>query len=278
MHAEQPVQPKSPRRGFTLLELVVVLMIIAILAGLLVSVVGWVRRSANYASGANNQSTILANFELYRTTFGNNNYPNRPDSLLTTGGAAVPSYMTPDLAGMISPTACSSGDFDSLNNGGRGITVVMDHEDPISAAIEGNPGNTGVLARPFVSGGNLAYVNTAPTGADSLKNVTQLVNALGYELDTTTSRYRAIGTATPGDIALVLMGVGPSHTAIGKTMQSSPFDTNVDTSKQYNRFIAVFAVYNPREGRRAQLKAVLCPRGRIVNRNLSEFYQSTNPD
>ncbi|MBL8797622.1 MAG: type II secretion system protein, partial [Planctomycetia bacterium] len=88
----QKVSSKRPRRGFTLLELVVVLMIIAILAGLLVSVVGWVRRSANYAAGANNQSTIMANLELFRTTFGNNSYPNRLDSLLVSGGTGTPSY------------------------------------------------------------------------------------------------------------------------------------------------------------------------------------------
>jgi len=252
------------RPGFTLIELVVVLIILAIIAGLVVSIVGWVRRSANYANSSNNQNTLMANFELYRTTFGNNSYPDRLDSLLTAGGT-TPSFMTADLAGMITPTACSSGDFESLNNSGRGLTTVMDHEDPISAAIEGNPGNTGLIARAFTSGGNLAYLNTTSASGASLTNVNQLVASL-------------YPGGLPSDVRLVLLGVGPSNAAVGRTMQSPPFDTNVDTSKFYNRFVAVFAVYNPREGRRAQLKAVLCPRGRLLNRNLSEFYQSTNPD
>lgn len=266
MHAVEPqqsVQPRSPRPGFSLLELVVVLMIIAILAGLLVSVVGWVRRSANYASGANNQSTIMANFELFRTTFGNNSYPDRLDSLLTAS-ETVPTYMNADLAGMITPGAfADSQEFDSIN---KGLTRVMDHTDTLAGALEGNPGNTGTIVRPITAASTMAFVNAGTT------NGRQLLTSLGY-VNATTGL-----PELPTGIRLVLLGVGPSHTAIGRTMQSSPFDTNVDTSAVYNRFIAVFAVYSPREGRRAQLKAVLCPRGRIINRNLSEFYQSTNPD
>jgi prepilin-type N-terminal cleavage/methylation domain-containing protein len=272
--------PARVRRnsGFTLIELVVVLLILAVLAGLVVPLVGWIRRSANYASGANNQSTLMANLELYRTTFGNANYPDRMDSLLTSAVApalpVVPSYFSADLAGMITPGPFATADeFASINNSGRGLKTVMDHEDPISAAIEGNPGNTGILPRDIAfspTPHNMAFLNTTTATGASLTNVNQLLTALGYVSGTTPT--------LPTDIRLVLVGVGPSNTAIGRTMQSVPFDTNVDTSETYNRFIAVYTVYSPREGRRSQLKAILCPRGRVVNRNLSEFHQSVNPE
>lgn len=246
---------KTPlRRGFSLIELVVVLVILAIVSGLVVTIAGWVRRSANYGAASQNQSAIAANLELYRTTYGNNAYPDRFDSLLTASGT-VPTYMHSELSAMITPTDLTQDHFDCF----RGITKVMDHADDLSTAIEGNPGNTGITLRALAVKGKVAFVN--PTSANGL----QLVNMLYPD-------------GMPTGTSLVLMGVGPSCAAVGRTMQSPPFFTVVDPSKEYNRFIAVFAVYSPREGRRAQLKAVLDSRGRTPNRNLSEFWQSTNPD
>jgi prepilin-type N-terminal cleavage/methylation domain-containing protein len=247
------------RRGFTLIELVVVLMVLAIVSGLVVALAGWVRRSANYGAASHNQSSVMANLELYRTTYGNNNYPDRFDSLLKSDGT-VPSYIDSELAGMITPTACSADDFACLNNSGRGIKTIMHHVDPIdNTVVQGNPGNSGNISQTFASGDKLAYLNTSNTTAQKLL-------ATIYP------------DGLPSDVKLVLMGVGPSCSANGRTMQSPPFYTNVDPSKTYNRFIAVFAVYSPREGRRAQLKAVLSSRGRTQNENISEFWQSANPD
>ena len=259
------VRKGARRAAFTLIELVLVLLILAILAGLVVPIVGWLRRSANYASAANNQSTVMANLELYRTTFGNNNYPDRFDSLLGAAGSptpgVVPAFMNPELQAMITPGPLNAAQFQCLNNNNRGMLSVMDHVEPgTSGVIQGNPGNTGTVVRALDTTGNFAFVNTtSPNGA-------LLARALYPD------------GVVPADVSLVLMGVGPSMTANGRTMQAPPFDTNLDNSVEYGRFIAVFAVYSPRQGRRAQLKAVLDPRGRIVTSNLSEFYQSTNPE
>jgi prepilin-type N-terminal cleavage/methylation domain-containing protein len=242
-------------RGFTLIELTLVLLILGILAGLVVPMAGWIRRSANYANSTNNQGTLLSNMELYRVSFGNNSYPDRFDSLLTSGGTA-PSYLDPTFAGMFTGATLDADEFACINNSGRGLNTVMDLTDPLTGAIEGNPGNGATIARPYVVGGNLAVINPTATGG-SLTNVSQLVTALGYELDATTQKYRPAGTTTAGDIRLVVLGIGPSNTANGRTMQTPPFDTNVDNSKVYNRFSGVFTVYSPREGRRSQLKAIL---------------------
>jgi prepilin-type N-terminal cleavage/methylation domain-containing protein len=265
----------APRsRGFTLIEMLLVLVVLAIVASLTIGTFGWVRRSANYAASSNTQSALAANMEMYRATFGNNSYPDRLDSLLVNdaGTYTAPTYFTSGLVGLITPTICDADQWASINNGGRGLRTVMDHTATFSASLEGNPGNSATVARNFngAAAGSadrtLAFVN--PTSSEGQ----QLLRALGY-VDETTQL-----PALPTGVSLVLLGVGPSNTALGKTLQSPPFDTNVDPSKEYNRFIGVFAVYSPREGRRAQLKAILCPRGRILNRNLSEYHQSTNPD
>lgn len=246
------------RRGFSLIELVVVLVILAIVAGLVVTIVDWMRRSANYAAAANNQGALLNNLQLYRTTFGNGSYPDRFDSLLDSSGA-VPSYMESELASTITPGALTAQELLTLQKGG--ITTVLDHvdtSDPL--VIEGNPGNTGVTPRVLDTTGNVAFLNTASS------NGVKILQSL-------------YPTGLPAGVRLVLFGVGPGNTANGRTMQSPPFYTaGVDPSLKYNRFIVCMAVYDPRDGRRCQLKAVLDSKGRLALQNLSEYWQSTNPE
>lgn len=243
------------RRAFSLMELLVVVMVLAIVSGLVVTIVGWIRRSANYSGVSHNQSSVMANLELYRTTYGNGSYPDRFDSLLTTA-RTPPTYLNSELLAMITPMGLDADQRACF----RGMNRVMDHSDTFSGAIEDNPGNTGTIPRDLVSGQEVAFLNTtSPNGL-------QLLAMLYPE-------------GMPTDTRLVLMGVGPACTAMGRTMQSPPFDSSIaDPSKEYNRFVAVFAVYSPREGRRAQLKAVLSSRGRTHNRNLSEYWQSVNPE
>ena len=84
------------RRGFTLLELLVVISIIAVLAGLLLPVVAMVRRMANDAKCGSNLQQIASAIEVYK---GENN-DSFPDRLLwdpTTQTNAPPNPITSDL-------------------------------------------------------------------------------------------------------------------------------------------------------------------------------------
>jgi prepilin-type N-terminal cleavage/methylation domain-containing protein len=56
------------RQGFTLIELLVVISIIAILAGMLLPVIGMVREMANQSKCAKNQSQIMGSCVAYATT------------------------------------------------------------------------------------------------------------------------------------------------------------------------------------------------------------------
>lgn len=84
----------TDRRGFTLLELLVVISIIAVLAGLLLPVVAMVRRMANDAKCGSNLQQIAAAIEVYK----GDNDDSFPERLLWDATqAGVPSPITSDL-------------------------------------------------------------------------------------------------------------------------------------------------------------------------------------
>ena len=152
------------------------------------------------------------------------------------------------------------GDLDSDQTAcfSKWLDHIFDHDANQYAGLQGNPGNSAIHERAF-DGTDVALVTTA-TGEGAL---------LAAEL---------YPDGVPSDVQLVAFGIGPSNDAVGTTMQMAPLDPRVDNSKVYGRFIAVFASYSPRAGRRAELKAVINAKGRTQNNALSEFWQSTNPE
>ena len=148
------------RSGFTLIELVMVVMILAIVAGLAVPVVGWLRRSANYGAQANIQAAIASNLEFYRTTYGNNAYPERLDSLLLANGGDDPTATIADatsfdddgIGGTIALKSLSGDQTQSI----KAIGQVYDHTDD-GSWLQGNPGNSGLVERVLSAAGPNVY-------------------------------------------------------------------------------------------------------------------------
>ena len=268
---------RRAQRGFTLIELVMVVMILAIVAGLAVPIVGWLRRSANYASQAHNQATIANNLEFFRTTYGNNNYPDHMDSLvLNSDNTAEITYVDSGLGRLIVPGAIS-GDYRSCLS--KWCKNVMDHDDSAFSGLQGSPGNSAFYLRTldYSADLNLAVLDTGADGQTPTGEVSLLLDEL-YGDDTEWLADNGGTSPTTGDVVHVVLGVGYRNDAVGKTMQAAPFDSRVDGSDVYNRFCAVYATYSPRAGRRAQLKAIVNAKGRTANNALSEFWQSTNPE
>ena len=265
---------KAQRSGFTLIELVMVVMILAIVAGLAVPIVGWLRRSANYASQSHNQAALASNLEFFRTTYGNNNYPSHMDSLLKSDGTEI-DYVDSGLGRLIISGTVDGDHAECLE---KWCSCLFDHDATGFAGLQGNPGNSANNDREIdwddiPSGGvPVALLDTTPDDdGDIPKESGLLLNELYGDADEWLAE-------DAGATKHVIMGIGPRNDAVGTTMQAAPMDSRVDASQVYGRFSAVFAVYSPRKGRRAQLKAVVNAKGRTANNALSEFWQSTNPE
>lgn len=246
------------RPGFSLIELVVVLMILAIVSGLTVAVVDWMRTSADKASASNVMGSLLSNIQLYKTTL--NKYPDQFDSLLDDKGTALYSKLHSELSGerLTVDAGLSGQELESLND--VFITTVMDHD-----ATSSFPGNSATIARVLATGGKVAVLKDGEV-IDSIYPPT----AGGASGSGLTTAMAAAGTT----IKLVVFGFGPKNTAIGKTIVAPPIYSGVgDPSQLYARFLCVFAVYG--DGRNAQLKAILDSKGDFLTEELTEFYQNT---
>ncbi len=265
---------KAQRRGFTLIELVMVVMILAIVAGLAVPIVGWLRRSANYASQSHNQAALASNLEFFRTTYGNNNYPAHMDSLLLASDntAEIP-YVDSGLGRLITPGQIQ-GDYAACLE--KWCSCVLDHDDTAFEGLQGNPGNSANTDRELGEAvWSAAKAETTPVALAVVDTASEEGVLLLNELYGDAAEWLV---EDAGKTVHVVLGIGPRNDAVGTTMQAAPTDSRVDGSEKYGRFCAVFATYSPRKGRRAQLKAVVNAKGRTANNALSEFWQSTNPE
>ena len=276
------IKKQNRRGGFTLVELVMVILILAIVAGLAVPLVGWIRRSANYGAQSHSTGSLAANFELFRITYGNNGYPDRLDSLVTGADpTAFISYTDGGLDDLFEVGNLQDDEAACFN----WLSTIVDHttdaHSPDGTApaglvqlddqvLQGSPSNTAIYARAF-DGNNVAIVDL-----DDTDETTELLTELypGAVLDSATNRITVDGET----IKLVGFGIGQANEANGRTLNSSPLDPRVETSEQYARYTAIFACYAQREGRRAQLKAIVNAKGRTTNNALTEFWQATNPE
>ncbi|MCG8652640.1 MAG: prepilin-type N-terminal cleavage/methylation domain-containing protein [Pirellulales bacterium] len=273
------VRGTAYRVGFTLIELIIVLLVLASLAALIVPTLGFVKDQADTSLSANGAQQVLNNLEQFKAATGR--YPNRLDTLVDeTGAAYAPVY---SIGGPGNPYIGSVQDSSGGNffyyfmaNGG-GLSEVSVHD---STNVEGASG----------------FDPNAPGTTTPLDSSTQLV--IAQEGESYTGKRGAIistcfpnqdpndaaaGRATiPDGHTLVFMGVGANNSAVGATMTQAPLspEKSAFDENQYDRFIAVFDVSGGGPNFRGQvkLKAVLDPQFNVVARNIAAYKSSTPGD
>lgn len=275
-------RPSSRRPGFTLIEMVVVMVILVALATLLIPKLSFLQQQATPVSGAATSQDVMNNLETYKTSTGY--YPLRFDSLLTQAGAVIPNVFFAG-SGTRATLVPAAVDADPSAGGSwgmafgpassQGMYTIMDQDSTFSDlnASFNTP-------RKFTYGGDmLATVSQATNTGAAIWQAAGFPSTTAFNYNqvtgATTGAYNAPASAT--GVTLVALGVGPQCSAVGKTMSNVPLQTGNVSNGNYSRYVAVFAVYGSASTtpmKQAELKLVLDSYGNTVDSNVNLYQQS----
>lgn len=295
---------RDASRGFTLLELIIVLVVLIALAALVVPLLGWVRKQAEFATGAAGAAEAMNNLELYRSATGK--YPDRFDSLIKdqqlylteqVSGASVWSgdvtltsvcrVSTPAENTLINYYLRNDGGIASVVNhmGGTdsfGVTIapnVSTQTSPVydiytTEMVPGPTGGTdtdgdGTPDPVAQSAVRFALVSNTASSMSATRN--RIIRA-AYPNQTGTA-----GSATiPANHFLLAVGIGERCSAVGSTMSSAPQYSGASSMK-YGRYIAFFDCWAGPSGRgKVQLKLVTDPTFTTIAR-ATDLYKGGGP-
>ncbi len=259
--------------GFTLIELVVVLVIIATIAGFVIPQVSGLGRSSDMAASAKTQADLANNLQLFFVL--QKRFPQGMDSLLDSTSQAIYASDTTDGNTQTRGLPYSGADGNRLQDqltvsdltnatnaqwlrslSRCGFDWVYDHDTTVLNA------NNSSAATPQRLLSSSPFKVAEVTGSYLIsKLVPQAVTTSG----TTTT------VALPSDERLVAFGIGPRVTSISKTMANPPIYPGAD-GKYYGRYVAVFRIYA--SGERAQLVGVIDSYGRTSDYTTQQFNES----
>lgn len=264
------LQRRTRSRGFTLIELVVVIIIIATIAGFVIPQIGMLGRTSDMAATAKTQSDIASNIQLFFTL--QKRYPQGLDSLIDTTGAIYASdtnsgdtqarglpYSGADgtrLQDQLTVAALTNGTgADYLRSFTRsGFDWVNDHV--VTAGVNSN--NSATSFRAVVDNPN-GTTQTAVTPV----NVAEVTGAY--------MQGKLVPQGLKAGERLIAFGVGPRNSAISKTLTNSPTYPGAD-GKYYGRFIAYFKIFAT--GERATLVGTSDSYGRTPDYSQQQFNES----
>ncbi|MEM0926257.1 MAG: prepilin-type N-terminal cleavage/methylation domain-containing protein [Planctomycetota bacterium] len=275
------------RRGFTLVELILVLFIIAAVAGLVIPQLSMLGRSTDMATSAKTQADLANNIGAYFIL--QKRFPLGMDSLLVGDGSGVPSdvYLPVDDASGDQ----ASGLPDSGPHLDRDLEMVDLADTSAGASIGfqelGSSGRTG-FSRSFTRGG-FEFVYDHDRGVlnsnDSAKftaarTLDRNIGGAGCHVAKVRDDAALIDRLMPGgvvepDTILVALGVGPNVDMRSKTLSNSPIYPGCDGS-YYGRYVAIFKLYA--NGERPTLVAVVDSYGRDPDYTQQQFNESLPDD
>jgi prepilin-type N-terminal cleavage/methylation domain-containing protein len=237
------VPPKHRRKGLTLIELVLVVAVLAILAGFIVPRLGFIRNLAGDSGNATIISDAVQQSVLYNTAEGH--YPSGEDTLLGAGGAALDSYLNPNLTLALTTTTLLAPDAKSLlaqlgisstnevtfYNQGDVLTTTPNLDDSLAVTLASD----GVVGTP-AGQSVFAIVNTVGTPGE-------VIYRAAYESAALTLGGTNNTLGTPNDKTYLLaLGYGTNSQINGRTGLEPPvlFDK---TPGEYTRPIFLLKIF-----------------------------------
>jgi prepilin-type N-terminal cleavage/methylation domain-containing protein len=279
------------RSGFTLVELVVVLLILAAVAGLVIPVVGGLGRSTDMAASAKTQSDLANNLQQFFLL--QKRYPQGCDSLLqNSGGTGTLALYGPvtdangqQASGMTtsSPNAYGALVLGSITGqqlrsfSRAGFEYVFDHEtyDPNTGSGAVNANDSGIYQRAVPSSGSFSCAVLNQAIATNLATTSSLYTVLRglvpSELKPNTTSPANWDWIPESGTQIVAVGIGPRCRLVPTTMMSTPIYPGND-GKYYGRYLAYFKVFNT--GERAILIGISDPYGRTSDYTINQFNES----
>jgi len=241
----RPNQSRSRNRGLTIIELVVVVAVLAILAGFIVPRLGFVRNLASESGNATIIADSASQAVFYNTAVGH--YPQGEDTLLTSAGTALDASLNKNLKSALTTvnldsyaalslaaqlTGSSTGGTVTLFNqtDDQGANPNLDDTTQVTFSATGTISSTGLPVPATLAGQTtVAQVNTATTYG-------QAIYAAAYGS-------AALTAGAPTDNTyLVALGYGANSQINGKTGLEAPvlFDKN---NGEYTRPILLLKVF-----------------------------------
>lgn len=220
------------RIGFTVLELVIVLAVLAVLAGLVIAIMPSLMERAHLAKCADTIAEL--NKSWMRAYALNMRYPDVYDSLLD-GALAEPTYHPAGLRTEADPNGLAPGEVAALAK--IGVKRVVDGAAGATNTFDYAP--FGATARSLSTTPTVMVLDLAAHEANG--NLLGLKRHLVRRSDGTFLDDRA-------NVRYILFGVGPNCTAVGsgKLIQEAPVhfgaSDEINPTTTYQRYLVVFSV------------------------------------
>lgn len=263
---DSPRLVRTVRKGFTLIELVVVLLILAIIAGLVIPQVAMLGRSADMAASAKTQADLNNNMQLFFTL--QKRWPNGLDSLLDTAQAGYsPASGSGDTQTYGLPISGADGawmGFTTIGTTVGQLTVISDLSANEARSLTRSGISTIYDHDVAITNSNLSTATNSGRAIAASEKVAGV--AVGGSL-----QGKLVPQGLEPGVRLVAFGIGSRNTAFGKTISNVPVYPGCD-GRYYGRYIAVFKVYS--SGERATLVGVVDPYGRTPDYTQQQFNES----
>jgi len=222
---------KSRKRGLTLIELVVVVAVLAILAGFIVPRLGFIRNLAGDAGNATTVSDAIQQSVLYNTAEGH--YPTGEDTLLNSSGAALDASLNSGLKGVLTlGTVGGPLGLKSLTGQFGTSTVTLWNQSDQATTTPNLDDTTSVV---LTTGTPIAIVNSANT------NGQQVYRAAYESSELTVDSTGTLGTPNDGTY-LIALGFGTNSQIVDRSALQAPvlFDK---LPSEYTRPVFLLKVY-----------------------------------